>query len=36
MMRSHGPTVWGAGLQQAYDRFEILKYILRYQVNSHR
>ena len=36
MVRSHGPTVWGAGLQQAYDRFEILEYILRYQLNSRR
>jgi methylthioribulose-1-phosphate dehydratase len=36
MIRSHGPTVWGAGLQQAYNRFEILEYILRYQLNSRR
>ena len=36
MVRSHGPTVWGAGPQQAYNRFEILEYILRYQVNSRR
>ena len=36
MIRSHGPTVWGAGLQQAYNRFEVLEYILRYQANSRR
>ena len=31
MVRSHGPTVWGASLQEAYNRFEILEYLLRYQ-----
>lgn len=31
MVRSHGPTVWGASIQQAYDRFELLDFILRYQ-----
>ena len=36
MIRSHGPTVWGASLQEAYNRFEILEFILRYQTNSHR
>jgi len=36
MILSRGPTVWGAGLQEAYNRFEILEFILRYQVNSRR
>ena len=36
MIRGHGPTVWGAGLQQAYDRFEILEYLLRYQAHARR
>ncbi|MDH4133904.1 MAG: methylthioribulose 1-phosphate dehydratase [Gammaproteobacteria bacterium] len=29
MIRDHGPTVWGAGLQEAYNRFEILDFLLR-------
>ncbi|MBI3778801.1 MAG: methylthioribulose 1-phosphate dehydratase [Gammaproteobacteria bacterium] len=36
MVRSHGPTVWGASRQEAYNRFEILEFILRYQANSRR
>ena len=36
MVRSHGPTVWGASLQEAYNRFEILEFILRYQARSRR
>ncbi len=36
MVRAHGPTVWGASLQEAYNRFEILEFILRYQANSRR
>lgn len=36
MIRAHGPTVWGAGLQEAYNRFEILEYLLRYQAQSRR
>ena len=36
MVRAHGPTVWGASLQEAYNRFEILEFILRYQTNSRR
>jgi methylthioribulose-1-phosphate dehydratase len=28
MIRAHGPTVWGASLQEAYNRFEILEFIL--------
>lgn len=34
MIRAHGPTVWGAGLQEAYNRFEILEYLLRYQAQA--
>ena len=30
MIRSHGPTVWGKSLQEAYNRFEILEFLLRY------
>ena len=28
LVRDHGPTVWGAGLQQAYNRFEVLDFLL--------
>lgn len=34
MIRAHGPTVWGRSLQEAYNRFEILEYLLRYQALS--
>ncbi len=34
MVRSHGPTVWGGSLQEAYNRFEILEYLLRYQAQA--
>jgi methylthioribulose-1-phosphate dehydratase len=30
MIRAHGPTVWGRSLQEAYNRFEILDFLLRY------
>jgi len=30
MVRGHGPTVWGAGLQEAYNRFEILEFLLQF------
>ncbi len=30
MVRGHGATVWGSGVQEAYDRFEILDFVLRY------
>ena len=36
MIRDHGPTVWGESLQQAYDRFEILDFLLRYLAGSRR
>lgn len=34
MIRGHGPTVWGANLQEAYNRFEILDYLMRYQAQA--
>ncbi len=36
LIRSHGPTVWGASRQEAYNRFETLEYILRYQALARR
>lgn len=30
LVRAHGPTVWGDSLQQAYNRFEILDFLLNY------
>ena len=30
LIRDHGPTVWGRSLQEAYNRFEILDFLLRY------
>lgn len=30
MIRGHGVTVWGEGLQQAYDRLEIVEFLLSY------
>lgn len=30
LIRGHGATVWGRGLQEAYNRFEILDFLLRY------
>jgi len=29
MVRDHGPTVWGASLQEAYNRFEVLDFLLQ-------
>ena len=34
LVRSHGATVWGASLQEAYNRFEILEFILSYMVKA--
>lgn len=34
MVRSHGATVWGASLQEAYNRFEILEFILSYMAKA--
>lgn len=36
MIRSHGPTVWGRGMQEAYNRFEILEFLLAYLARSRR
>ncbi|MEX2164269.1 MAG: methylthioribulose 1-phosphate dehydratase [Sulfuricaulis sp.] len=36
LVRGHGPTVWGASLQEAYNRFETLEFILRYLSHPHR
>jgi len=30
LVRDHGPTVWGTSLQQAYNRFEVLDFLLNY------
>lgn len=30
LVRAHGPTVWGTSLQQAYNRFEVLEFLLAY------
>lgn len=30
LVRDHGPTVWGRSLQEAYNRFEVLDFLLRY------
>lgn len=30
LVRDHGPTVWGASLQQAVNRFEVLDFLLEY------
>lgn len=30
IVRSHGATVWGRSLQEAYNRFEILEFVLNY------
>ena len=30
LVRGHGPTVWGRGVQEAYNRFEVLEFLLSY------
>ena len=30
LVRDHGPTVWGADIQEAYNRFEVLDFLLEY------
>lgn len=30
LVRDHGPTVWGGGIQEAYNRFEVLDFLLNY------
>jgi len=34
VIRGHGPTVWGRGLQEAYNRFECLEFILSYAARA--
>jgi methylthioribulose-1-phosphate dehydratase len=34
MIRGHGATVWGRGLQEAYNRFECLEFILSVAVRA--
>jgi methylthioribulose-1-phosphate dehydratase len=36
MVRGHGATVWGRGLQEAYNRFECLEFILSYMARAAR
>ena len=30
LVRGHGPTVWGRSVQEAYNRFEVLEFLLSY------
>lgn len=34
MIQAHGPTVWGRSLQEAYNRFEILDFLMRCAATS--
>ena len=34
LVRAHGATVWGSSLQEAYNRFEVLEFILRYMARA--
>ena len=34
LVRAHGATVWGRGLQEAYNRFEVLEFILGYMART--
>jgi methylthioribulose-1-phosphate dehydratase len=36
MIRGHGATVWGRGPQEAYNRFEILEFLLSYTARARR
>lgn len=36
LVRGHGPTVWGRGVQEAYNRFEVLEFILSYLARARR
>jgi methylthioribulose-1-phosphate dehydratase len=36
MVRGHGATVWGQTLQEAYNRFECLEFILSYMARTRR
>lgn len=34
LVRAHGATVWGRSLQEAYNRFEVLEFILGYMART--
>ena len=34
LIRGHGPTVWGASLQEAYNRFECLEFVFNYMARG--
>ena len=36
MVRGHGATVWGRTLQEAYNRFECLEFVLSYMARTRR
>lgn len=36
MIRGHGATVWGRGVQEAYNRFEVLDFLLAYLAAARR
>jgi len=36
MVRAHGATVWGRSLQEAYNRFEVLDFLLAYLARADR
>jgi methylthioribulose-1-phosphate dehydratase len=36
MIRGHGATVWGRSIQEAYNRFEILEFLLSYAARTRR
>lgn len=36
MVRDHGATVWGRGLQEAYNRFECLEFLFAVMVHARR
>jgi len=36
LVRHHGATVWGRSLQEAYNRFECLEFILGYTARAGR
>jgi methylthioribulose-1-phosphate dehydratase len=36
MVRGHGATVWGRSVQEAYNRFEILEFLLSYSARVRR
>lgn len=36
LVRDHGPTVWGRSVQEAYNRFEALDFLLSYLAHRRR